>query len=112
MVGQGRAYRARQPHRRGHRPLGLGMAETGVRPAPGTFSLNEAIAIRRMALAPGTEFVCPRCGGHLGLGTVVTSGHNAIWELRCETCQCGLLVRGRSDDASPRDASNGPPGTL
>ncbi len=55
---------------------------------------NEEIAhIRRALRSSGTPASCPRHGSALRVEGPVTRGDNAVWSVRCDSCQRSLTLR-------------------
>ena len=55
---------------------------------------NEEIAhIRKALRSPGTPASCPRHGSALQVKGPIARGDNAVWSVRCDSCQRNLTLR-------------------
>ena len=57
------------------------------------YSNQEITHIRKALRSPGTAASCPRHGSALRVEGPITRGDNAVWSVRCDSCQRSLTLR-------------------
>lgn len=57
------------------------------------YSNQEIAHIRKALRSPGTAASCPRHGSALRVEGPITRGDNAVWSVRCDSCQRSLTLR-------------------
>ncbi len=62
------------------------------RDTPALFSPEETARVREMVLKSDVQFVCPRCGGSLTIGTQIAQAEGTLREVRCSTCRRGAML--------------------
>ncbi len=62
------------------------------RDTPALFSPEETARVREMVLKADVQFVCPRCGGSLTIGTQTAQAEGTVCEVRCSTCRRGAML--------------------
>jgi len=67
-------------------------AQPRVRQSGTGYSLDDAARIHNALLHGGSPLRCPRCGKSLS-GTVGVDDAQAVWLLRCQTCERSVLIR-------------------
>lgn len=78
--------------------------QSRVRQRSAGYSLDDAARIHHALQHRGSPLRCPRCGKSLS-GTVGAGVSQAVWLLRCETCERSLVIR--DSQLEPVDNWNG-----